>query len=205
MESTPEARSRDFERFVTLVDAIVAIAITLLVLPLVDIATELQGGSVSELLRAHLAEIGAFLLSFYVIGALWFDQHQLRRNVIAYDPLVARLMMLWTLTIVVLPFPTALVPDAGSQTATRVLYIGTMASSSAVLALTSWVIGRKRSIRDSDDKPSPAVAVGGTLALLVALAIALAFPRVGYISLVILLIPPRLISLWRWRRRRMGT
>jgi uncharacterized membrane protein len=160
---------------------------------------------VSELLRAHLAEIGAFLLSFYVIGALWFDQHQLMRNVIAYDPLVARLMMLWTLTIVVLPFPTALVPDAGSQTATRVLYIGTMASSSAVLALTSWVIGRKRSIRDSDDKPSPAVAVGGTLALLVALAIALAFPRVGYISLVILLIPPRLISLWRWRRRRMGT
>ena len=35
-------RSRDLERFITFIDAIVAIAITLLVLPLVDLATEIE-------------------------------------------------------------------------------------------------------------------------------------------------------------------
>lgn len=38
-------RSRDLERFITFIDAIVAIAITLLVLPLVDLATEIEPGA----------------------------------------------------------------------------------------------------------------------------------------------------------------
>jgi hypothetical protein len=51
MDSDRVERSRDFERFITFIDAIVAIAITLLVLPLVDLATELDRGPVTGLLR----------------------------------------------------------------------------------------------------------------------------------------------------------
>ena len=44
-------------------------------------------------------------------------------------------MLLWTVTIVVLPFPTALVAghDASNQATTKILYVGTMAASSLVL------------------------------------------------------------------------
>jgi hypothetical protein len=62
-------RDRNFDRLLTFVDAIVAIAITLLVLPLVELAPELgDDGSVADLLRDHSDELWAFALSFYVIA-----------------------------------------------------------------------------------------------------------------------------------------
>ena len=125
-------RSRDLERLLTFVDAVAAIAITLLVLPLVDLVPELHGDdSVAQLLREHQVDIGAFLLSFLVIWSLWSAQHRLMRTVVAQDRLVSRLLMLWTLTIVFLPFPTALVTRVGHEPLTKILYIGTMALSSA--------------------------------------------------------------------------
>ena len=69
-------RDRNFDRLLTFVDAIVAIAITLLVLPLVELAPEVRdGGSVADLLREHADELGAFVLSFYVIARIWLSQH----------------------------------------------------------------------------------------------------------------------------------
>lgn len=62
-------RSRDLERFLTFVDAVVAIAVTLLVLPLVDIVREVgENGSVVHLLQGHVSQLGAFALSFTVIA-----------------------------------------------------------------------------------------------------------------------------------------
>jgi len=63
-------RERDFDRFLTFIDAIVAIA------------------------------------------RLWFVQHQTVRHVLRYHPRVAHLLMLWVLTIVFLPFPTAASPPS---------------------------------------------------------------------------------------------
>jgi hypothetical protein len=51
-------RERDLERFLTFVDAIVAIAITLLVLPLVEVGAEIGEGSVPELLAVLAWVIG---------------------------------------------------------------------------------------------------------------------------------------------------
>ena len=58
-------RERDFERFLTFVDAIVAIAITLLVLPLVDVAGTFARRVGDAACSARAApQIGAFFLSF---------------------------------------------------------------------------------------------------------------------------------------------
>lgn len=75
MSSGPErARERDFERFLTFVDAVVAIAITLLVLPLVDLAGELgDGGSVADLIGDHLAKvlyIGTMAVSSFCVAGM---------------------------------------------------------------------------------------------------------------------------------------
>jgi uncharacterized membrane protein len=193
-------RTRDFERFVTFIDAVVAIAITLLVLPLVDVAGELGDGSVTRLLADHTEQIGGFLLSFVVIAALWFAQHRALRTVIAHDPLLTRLMVAWTLTIVALPFPTALVAEAGSQAATKVLYIGTMALSSTLTALMCWAISRNRSIRDSDERPDLAGASGAAVTFVVALVISLVLPATGYYPLLLLLVSGPAIAWWRQRR-----
>ncbi|QWZ08749.1 DUF1211 domain-containing protein [Nocardioides panacis] len=182
-------RSRDLERLLTFVDAVAAIAITLLVLPLVDLVPELQeNDSVAGLLRAHQVDVGAFLLSFVVIWSLWSAQHRLMRTVIAQDHVVSRLLMLWTLTIVFLPFPTALVTREGHEPVTKVLYIGTMALSSACLALIAHRVGRQRSVRDTDVRPDPAPAWATTIGFLVALALSLAVPALDYLPLLLLLL-----------------
>jgi Endosomal/lysosomal potassium channel TMEM175 len=69
------------------VDAVVAIAITLLVLPLVDIAAQLShGGSVSRLLGDHLPQLYGLLLSLAVIAPLWFAQHHVISTLVVQDP-----------------------------------------------------------------------------------------------------------------------
>ena len=64
MSDVRAERERDFDRFLTFVDAIVAIAITLLVLPLVDVAGAYQGDSATQLLSDSSHQIWAFFLSF---------------------------------------------------------------------------------------------------------------------------------------------
>jgi uncharacterized membrane protein len=205
-EGNKAERSRDFERFLTFVDAVVAIAITLLVLPLVDVAGELdQAGhdpSVVRLLQDHQTQLWAFLLSFAVIANFWFTQHQVVRTVVANDPVVIRLMLVWLLMIVFLPFPTALVAEQGQQAATKVLYIGTMIVSSLLIGLMSRRIRAKRSIRDSDDAPDPAIAWVTAGLFAVALVITLVAPATGYYPLLLLLLTDVLVS--RARRMRHG-
>jgi len=107
---------------------------------------------------------------------------------VVQDPLVTRLLLAWTLTIVVLPFPTALVAEAGDDPATKVFYIGTMAVSSSLLALMAWAVGRDRSIRDTDERPDPVAAVAAVIGFVLALAISLTFPATGYYPLLLLLL-----------------
>ena len=200
-------RARDFERFLTFVDAVVAIAITLLVLPLVDVAGELalpgRDQSVVHLLRDHEAQLYAFLLSFAVIANLWFTQHHVIRPVVAHDTAVTRLMVLWLLMIVFLPFPTALVAEQGHQPVTKVLYIGTMTLSSVAMGLMAQRIRATPGIRDSDDGSDPAASWVSAALFAVALVLSLAVPATSYYPLLLLLLTGVLVRGWhRLRGRR---
>jgi len=194
-------RSRDLERFITFIDAVTAIAITLLVLPLVDLVPELgTDGSVTALLGDHTAELTAFGLSFLVIARLWMSQHRVMSTVVVQDALVTRLLLAWTLSIVVLPFPTALVAQAGHQAATKIFYIGTMAMSSALLAALAWAGGRNRSIRDTDQRPDPLPALASVVGFAIALAITLAVPSTSYWPLLGMVLCDPFVHWWRGSR-----
>lgn len=84
---------------------------------------------------------------------LWLAQHRLLRDVVASNGILLRLLVLSTLNIVVLPFPTALVAQGatGEQAVTRILYVGTMGVSGTVLAQICVAIARDPTIRDSDE------------------------------------------------------
>jgi uncharacterized membrane protein len=197
-------RSRDFDRLLTFVDAIVAIAVTLLVLPLADAVGQLDkdDGSVSRLLRDNHELIGAFFLSFVVITNLWLTQHRVLRHVIASNQRLTSLLMIWTLTIVFLPFPTALVAgpeDAGGQAVTKVLYVGTMAVSSLVLGLVCVVVTRVPGLRDSEQSPDSLRAFGTGAAFLAALGVMLLVPAASYWPLLLLVVSDRVVDLVRPR------
>lgn len=187
MTETSHARERDLERLITFVDAVVAIAITLLVLPLAEIAGEMSGGErVADLLDDHQGELWAFLISFFVIAQLWLSQHRILSPVVRQRGPLTVLLLGWTLTIVLLPFPTSLLSDAGDQALTKILYIGPMALSSGLLATLAWLVSRDETMRDG-----PAVdPVPGSvpcLVFLVALGVSLLWPVTSYYPVLLLL------------------
>lgn len=183
----PQERHRDLDRLLTFVDAIVAIAITLLVLPLVDIATEVTGSEpVTHVLRAHLAEFGAFVLSFAVIFRMWMAQHGAVRPLLGYHRGIALLLGAWALTIAFLPFPTSLVASVGSQAAVKILYVGTIGLSVLLVGIVEQLIRTNTGLTGGDHLPDP-LASAVTLGLVViALAVMLLVPWTSYVPLVLL-------------------
>ena len=188
-------RTRYFERYVTFIDAIVAIAITLLVLPLVELTSD-HHGTTSELLHENAAQFGSFALSFLVIFRLWWSQHRLLRFVIDADKVVVRGLGLWVLTIVFLPFPTALVAAPSQDLGTRALYIGTMAASAACLAVVAWGLVRNPSLSEEGAKPNFTAEVVTFLILVVALLISVLVPVTSYFPLFLLLLSTPIEKLW---------
>jgi uncharacterized membrane protein len=192
-------RERDLERLLTFVDAVVAIAITLLVLPLAEVGKEVRTGEVAELLNQHANDLWGFALSFVVIARLWVAQHAIVRSLVRQSTALIYLLLFWAFTIVFLPFPTTLVTGTSDDTLAKVLYIGTMAVSAAVLAAIAWVIGRSRDLRDTDAKPDAAAAGGTAVAFLLALAVSATFPAAGWWPLLLLLLVDPVVH--RLRRR----
>ena len=155
--TAPHRTDRGLDRFATFVDAVVAIAITLLVLPLVDVAGEREPGqSVGALLGDHLGQFAAFALSFVVIARLWLVHHAVSERVGAYDAVVVRSSLLWVFTIVVLPFPTELLPLADGGRTVFALYVGDLTLSSLALTVLVLHVARTPAVQRAGCTPGPA-------------------------------------------------
>lgn len=199
-EGAPRERERHLDRFLTFIDAMVAIAMTLLVLPLVELSGEVDSaGSVAELLREDQAEFWAFLLSFVVIARFWFAHHEAVRHLVLYNRRIARLTVWWALTIVFLPFPTALVAQASDDPLTKILYMGTMSVSAALVATIEAYLARHHELTDGQATRDPLAAVVNALLMLVALVISLAIPATSYFPILLVLLAAPIARLWRRR------
>ena len=192
---------RGFERLITFADAVVAIALTLLVLPLVEIPAELgEDSDLGDVVAEHGGQIGGFLLSFVVIWVFWAAHHRLMENFEAYDETLMRLTILWLFTIVTLPFTTQLLTSDVYDNGAAPLYDGVLLVSSLCLAGMSWW-GRRHPelLGDTDEvrrwRSRPVVPVT-PLILLVALLASLVVPGVGSWPLFALVFDDRLEALW---------
>jgi uncharacterized membrane protein len=85
-------------------DAVIAIAITLLVLEL-DIPAASDGHLGSAIVREWPSYM-AYLISFLTVGGLWLNHHALFNCLKATSPLLLRINLLLLLLIAFLPFPT---------------------------------------------------------------------------------------------------
>ena len=148
---------RGLDRFTNFTDAVVAIAITLMVLPLVDIVSGAASndGSVTHLLSQDINKILSFLLSFVVIARLWLSHQAIFERVALYDSKVITSGFLWMLTIVLLPFMTTLIAQYPDDTVAVGLYIGDMTLSSACLTFLMIIVVRNPGLRRDDAAPGP--------------------------------------------------
>ncbi len=131
-------RSPAVERTLMLTDAVVAIAMTLLVLPLVEAVPEVDGDDVWGFVADHLSLFVSFVVSFLVILLFWGAHQRVFRRVDEMTGGLRLLNGLWLLAIAFLPFPTALL-GAGPTTSTTPIYIGTVLVIAAISASMSLV------------------------------------------------------------------
>lgn len=185
-------------------DAVVAIAITLLILPLVDVVGEAKDHGVDAVgvITENKPQIYSFLLSFVVISSFWLGHHRVFEHVKAYTPAMMRLNLLWLLTIVVLPFPTEIIGVYDSDQFTAGLYTGTILVLSICQSALTWMIRGHQELEDPANPVSSRELTGSLLLTgltLVAFLLAAFVPGVHFYALFLLLLAP--ISLRVWGRR----
>ncbi|MBW4041862.1 MAG: DUF1211 domain-containing protein [Acidobacteria bacterium] len=190
-----EDGGRSAERLVTFTDAVVAIAVTLLALPLADIARGWDGDSLGALVQDAAPPLLGFAISFFVIARLWWSHHRIFEHVLRWDPTLVRVTIVWLFTVVLLAPATALTGRSAHDTAPVALYIGVMLLSSVCLTVLAWHIRRHAELTDGRDDDAWRRLFGSvetTAGFVVALVIGTVFPQINYFSLLVLVLTGRI-------------
>lgn len=190
------------ERLLLFTDAVAAISITLLILPLVDLVPEAvaEHEAASDVITSHLDQIWSFLLSFAVIANVWLEHH---RTFASVEKLTRPLMvwnMGWLLAVVVLPLPTEMIGAFGRDRFVAAFYYSTLLASmvcrSAMLRILKTTPGLlKEDVQGAHRRITELYTESylNVIALGIALALALAVPVLQYYSLLLLAVPPRIL------------
>jgi uncharacterized membrane protein len=202
----------DAGRLITFLDAAVAIALTLLVLPLAELVPEgvRAGETPTEIVTGNLSSLGSFLLSFWVIWRFWTIHHRLFAWSGPIGPGLLRLNLVWLLSIVLLPFVTEMVASYSTEPFVVRVYTGLLLVTSA--SLTAMTALMRRTARgavfapDAEDGP-PLVfllsSLAATLGIVVAFLLVLFVPVVGYWALLVLAADPLTAPLVARLQRRL--
>jgi TMEM175 potassium channel family protein len=133
--------SLGFERVVFFSDAVFAIVITLLVLPLTtEIELPEQSTDIAHDIWRQWPRMLSFGVSFLVIGQFWIAHHRMFNHLRAYDHTLIWLNLVSLLSVCFLPFPTAVL-GAHSIDQDRfpvIFYAASMTVTSLCLTVT-WL------------------------------------------------------------------
>jgi uncharacterized membrane protein len=138
------------ERLVFFSDAVFAIVITLLVLPLTaEIELPEATGSLAPHVIEQWPQVLSFVVSFLVIGQFWIAHHAMFGHVTRFDHGLIWLNLIGLLTISFMPFPTAVLGARveGEDHFPVVFYALSMTVSSVVLSST-WLYALRRDLVD---------------------------------------------------------
>jgi uncharacterized membrane protein len=133
----PVRESIEFARIVAFTDGVFAIAITVLVLG-IDVPEELPDADLRDFLVDSWPQLFAYFLSFAVIGRFWLSHHRVFETLHDFDRRLLVLNLVYLSLIVLIPFPTNLLGEYGSEPEAVVLYAFVIGSAS----LLSWLLLR---------------------------------------------------------------
>ncbi|MCG5443373.1 DUF1211 domain-containing protein [Micromonospora sp. NIE79] len=140
--SSPIGAERDPKRLVTFSDAVIAIAVTLLVL-------EIQPPEDTEHLLRGLAELWpsyvAYAITFLLIGQMWVNHHVMFDHIRSADRMLLLLNTLLLMVIAFLPFASSLLAHAfesGHGKRTALIFYGATYVVAAILFNVIWEYAR---------------------------------------------------------------
>jgi uncharacterized membrane protein len=118
-------------------DAIFAIAITLLTINL-EVRPGLHGAAFVAALHQLLPALGAYALSFLILGQLWLAHHRMFGVIARVDYVVLRSNLLFLGLIAIMPFPVRLLSDYSNRPLAVAIYAVTFIAAMA-LQLVVWL------------------------------------------------------------------
>lgn len=199
---------RGLDRLVNFSDATVAIAITLLILPLVDISGDIGEQSIGEFVAEHSGALLGFAISFVVIGRFWIIHHRVFEWVQDYSTAMIWANFLWLAAIVFNPFATNLLAGSdNSRGDVDAVYIGSMIVASIAMVLIEATLKRHPELLREDARDNIDLLRGATAPVLLAVALVLAvlFPHVGMWWLLLLFLGDPLYRILARVFRRRGS
>ncbi len=157
---------RALDRLVNFTDAVSAVAMTLLVLSIVDIRGDADESTVWQIITAHSSELVTFAYTFIVVGVMWMVHNRVLNALRGFDGTVFMLNLLWLMGIVLLPWPSALAGEGigiaavpsdreFGQTGAGMFYWGTITYISVMAGLLSRHIDRHPELVDPDVTQPP--------------------------------------------------
>lgn len=190
MTDRREARRYAPGRFTAFVDAVVAIAMTLLILPLVEAVSESGKAGIGtlEFFQENSGQLWSFALSFLLIATFWMEHHRQYEAVTEVTPQLIWLNVLWLVTIVWLPVPTAMLGQMEDDPAQAAVYIGTLMLTQLTTLWTKAYLLRNSELTTTPAETLRHAAVGDVAAIVlfgIALAVAVWASPLGYLGLVL--------------------
>ncbi len=142
------------ERVIAFSDAVVAIAITVLLLPLADI--EVSNGEVWDAIQEHSQLLGGLSLTWLIIAVFWLGHHRLFERIQQVDGATLWLNFGWLFAIALLPLPTNIVISNDPSPQVTGFYIGWMALISVFLTVILWHARRTPGLMSTDQQATQA-------------------------------------------------
>ncbi|KDA05403.1 hypothetical protein DC31_16725 [Microbacterium sp. CH12i] len=194
------------ERLKAFVDAVVAIAMTLLILPLLESVSNAgdDGTTTAQFLFEHRGQLVSFFISFILIALFWMEHHRTYERVQRISSSLLWVNVAWMLTIVWLPVPTAMVGQMQADPLQAFLYIGTLILTQVTTLSGKLYLMRHPTLTDITADRLWVGAIGDIAAIIlfcVALPIAAWVHVVGYFALLLLAFSTPLEKLLLRRRR----
>mmetsp|Transcript_12019 Transcript_12019/g.18444 ORF Transcript_12019/g.18444 Transcript_12019/m.18444 type:complete len:254 (+) Transcript_12019:52-813(+) len=186
------------ERFIAFTDAVIAIAMTLLILPLMEATKDFfvgeDGGEDKEKTVAgyfdeNLRELIGFIVSFYTVALFWVQHAMMCYRIEKFTSLMLVLNFIWMLGIVFLPIGASLLALAPDDNNVKYgVYMGSMILS-RVAGLGMSIITRidKRTWKNNKNPGNTFIILDALMILLLVIALLVSlFTNAGLSSLLIL-------------------
>lgn len=193
MADRRRAQQFSTERFKAFADAVVAIAMTLLILPLLESVSDAgsTGLTTAEFFQENGGQLFSFALSFLLIANFWMEHHRQYTEVTAITPALLWINIAWMATIVWLPVPTAMLGQMDTDSLQEVVYIGTL-----ILTQITTLAARIYLLRHPEMttatiarvRHGAAADLAAILLFALALVVALLIGDQGYFALFLLLL-----------------
>jgi uncharacterized membrane protein len=134
-QSRAKSHTSGLERIAFFSDAVMAIAITLLILE-VRLPEAAAEAAVGRQVLALWPKYLGYFVSFWVIALYWVAHHRCFQLIRGYDRGLINLNFLFLMFIAFMPFPTGLLFSHPAQVASVTLYAGTAAG----MGLSLWLL-----------------------------------------------------------------